>query len=260
MRRHLWLLLSLLLGCIICTVVESTECILRLDGTGNGPEASLQCRDGSVHLAFNTAVRVVQNENSGRVVTSKTCKVDGCIITICDSTAVFRTSSVSNVQLEASLEEKEGIICVNGNSNVTFEGLTVYSSYGSGIFARDNARVVISNSSFTGGRAKGGAGVLALGYTDVVIKDSVFSGNTVDGYYGGGGLAAGENATVRLEKSVVTQNTAELLYAGGQQLETHVFNRYEIIPDALQRSRHTHHVRSSHVANCSQCACNVLLP
>ncbi|MCA9490386.1 MAG: hypothetical protein KC621_10690, partial [Myxococcales bacterium] len=113
---------------------------------------------------------------------------------------------------------------------VTIAGMTLTNgsgrpiatdTYGGGVFATDNARVVLSDLVIDGNVAGHGGGV-ALGDSALLdLRDSVVSGNHTDPALtfsgdSGGGVSTGSDAVITMPNSEVRENTS--LRCGGFEL------------------------------------------
>lgn len=211
------LLLTLLVIATSPTASAPSTCSLQIGVDRAGvPVGQAECKHGTVTMAFSKALRLAQRTQPlTGIEVSEGCSIEGCLVAICNSRASFESSTVRRVQLKGWMnQDNVGLICVQGNSSITFNNLTTYGNYGSAVITRDTARVLLSNSRLSDGSASGGAGLLAMGQSVVTINNTVFSSNSANGYYGGGGLVAAQNSTVLLEGSLLTNNSALNMYAG----------------------------------------------
>lgn len=226
---HGWrvpLVLVLITRAGVSGLAAPPACHMNIQGTGGRSvsQASLECTGGTITAAAHTALLgPYLGGFRGVVWDDKGCGATDCLLTLCgNTTASFLNSVVANVN---SLETLQGIICIVGNSNVSFEGsLFAYNSAINGtLHVRNNAKVSLVRSVVTGNAATGvtliangtvqyrerkgtGAGIYLTGTAQLEMSSCTVSNNTAS--HSGGGLWAEDSAAISVSNTTFDNNKA----------------------------------------------------
>lgn len=136
--------------------------------------------------------------------------------------SVIRVDKRANVTIEAVTiagggGSATGLGARGGGGILNEGGLTLRDSivrgnaalggFGGGIFSESSKLLTISNSEVSGNEAADGGGIFLRG-SDVTIEDTVIAGNR--GTRNGGGISHQGSETLRLERSEIRDNRADL--------------------------------------------------
>jgi predicted outer membrane repeat protein len=210
--------LLLLLGVVLLLQQQQTlvaaraTCKLRLEGfisTQGIKSAELSCSGGSITAFAHLELRNFTRSFSGVSWSDEDCGdfTRDCLLTLCgDTSATFLSAVVRNVDVSTSM-----LLCLDGNSNVTFEAAHFAGNAGRPITVRSpNVKLQIMGSNFTNNTVlltdlAGGA--LRLNGGAAIVQSSVFRGNVVQ--TSGGAVAVTKSATIQLSSSLFEGNTGE---------------------------------------------------
>lgn len=204
---RIWTLLWLV-NAVTAVEGNAAICKLHLQGSG-GPSkftAGLRCQGSTVVAAVNPRLSSAIASNSSGVLwrntgTTAGCDAKGCLLTVCNGTAVFQHSRVSVTTLAS--DNLVGVVCIAGSSHITIEGgafqdnavssnqFLIAGSYGA-LVVRGNATVSVVNATFANNTATSlllpiGAGILVGGTATVHVTSSrLVSNRCTGGVYAGG--------------------------------------------------------------------------
>jgi hypothetical protein len=137
----------------------TAECVLSLSGRTEVPDrfygtAQMTCTGGGqVYVAlapqlegFEPSFRGVQFRDWDYVSLGKQ-RIPCPMVLLGDTCAVFVRSKIVDVDYQYTPDHNPPILCVVGNSQVTFNGISVKNNKGTGLVVMDNATVLITDSS-----------------------------------------------------------------------------------------------------------------
>jgi len=212
---------------VICQSLKAagalSECSLEIHGNigskGAG-EATFTCTGGIVTAAVNgTLMRSLKENFSGIKWDKDMCGRPACLLTLCGDSTAKLTVNITGITSPWQLDDMEtpGIICTKGQANITLVSPWMTDNRKTAcVMAYENSTVVVDGGTFARNVGPGGTALFAKENAVLKVSGTKILDNVADGYWGGGGIAVTDAASLLLtDGTLIEGNKAQGIHTGG---------------------------------------------